>query len=94
MLWPVLILIIFTVLAAIYSLMVYYLIPENSLAEYILRPSLILVAIIYSVILIRTNAILPKIVDADKQDDHKQNKNFEKEKTEDDNGKTSIIDTT
>ncbi len=84
MLWPILILIIFTALAALYALMVYYLIPEDSLAEYIIRPSLILVAIIYSVLLIRTNAILPKIVDVDTQDDQQQEKNSDTEATEDD----------
>ncbi|MCK4896260.1 MAG: hypothetical protein KAS47_05585, partial [Candidatus Heimdallarchaeota archaeon] len=75
MLWPFLLLIIFAALAALYALMIFYLIPEDSLAEYIIRPSLILVAIIYSVILIRTNTILPKIVDVDIQDDQKQEKN-------------------
>ncbi|GAH78328.1 unnamed protein product [marine sediment metagenome] len=46
--------------------------------------SLILVAIIYSVLLIRTNAILPKIVDVDTQDDQQQEKNSDTEATEDD----------
>ncbi len=83
MLWPSLILIVFAVLAALYALMVYYLIPENSIAEYVIRPSLILVAIIYSVILIRTNAILPKIVDADAQDNQQKEEISDVEVTED-----------
>ncbi|MCG3223200.1 MAG: hypothetical protein H7647_01950 [Candidatus Heimdallarchaeota archaeon] len=83
MLWPILLLIIFAALAALYALMIFYLIPEDSLAEYIIRPSLILVAIIYSVLLIRTNAILPKIVDVDTQDNQQQEKNSDTEATED-----------
>lgn len=84
MLWPILLLIIFAALAALYALMIFYLIPEDSLAEYIIRPSLILVAIIYSVLLIRTNAILPKIVDVDTQDAEQKEKNSDKEAIEDD----------
>ena len=83
MLWPSLILIIFAVLAALYALMIYYLIPEDSLAEYIIRPSLILVAIICSVILIRTNAILPKIVDIDTQERQQKEETSSVETTED-----------
>ncbi len=83
MLWPFMLLIIFAALAALYALMIFYLIPEDSLAEYIIRPSLILVAIIYSVLLIRTNAILPKIVDVDTQDNRQQGKNSDTEATED-----------
>lgn len=83
MLWPFLLMIVFAAFAALYALMIFYLIPEDSLAEYIIRPSLILVAIIYSVILIRTNAILPKIVDVDTQDDQQQEKNSDTEITED-----------
>ena len=93
MLWPFLLLIIFATLAALYALMIYYLIPKDSLAEYIIRPSLILVAIIYSVILIRTNAILPKIVDVDTQDDQQQEKNSDTEITENDIEDISINDT-
>ncbi|MHA1345300.1 MAG: hypothetical protein ACTSVO_02460 [Candidatus Heimdallarchaeaceae archaeon] len=94
MLWPIIILIIFTTFAALYALMIYYLIPANSLTEYILRPSLILVAIIYSVILIRTNAILPKIVDAETQVGHRQKTHSDAETTEDNSEKISTINTT
>ena len=94
MLWPTLILIIFATLAALYALMVYYLIPANSLAEYIIRPSLIMVAIIYSIILIRTNAILPKIVDVDTQGEQQQKTDSDTEVTEDDIEDDSAINTT
>ncbi len=94
MLWPFLLLIIFSALAALYALMIFYLIPKDSLAEYIIRPSLILAAIIYSVLLIRTNAILPKIVDIDTQADQQQKKNSDTEATEDEIENILIDNTT
>ena len=76
--WPFVILLIFTGLAALYALMIYFIIPNNSIAEYIIRPSLIVVAIIFSVILIRINTVLPKIVEAE-EDEESQEEHFEME---------------
>ena len=55
---------------------------------------MILAAIIYSVLLIRTNAILPKIVDIDTQADQQQKKNSDTEATEDEIENILIDNTT
>ena len=65
MFWPLVSIIVLVLFAGIYSLIIYYVIPQNAIAEYIIRPSLIVVAILYTVILIRINSILPKIKDED-----------------------------
>ena len=61
MLWPLVSIIVLVVFAIIYSLVIYYIIPQNSIAEFIVRPSLIVIAVLYTILLIRMNAILPKI---------------------------------
>ncbi len=63
MLWPLISILILVLFAVIYSLVIYYIIPQNSIAEFIIRPSLIVVAILYTILLIRMNAVLPKIRD-------------------------------
>jgi len=61
MLWPLISILILVLFAIIYSLMIYYIIPQNSIAEFIIRPSLIVVSILYTILLIRMNAVFPKI---------------------------------
>ncbi len=63
MLWPFISLLVMVLVAILYSLLIYFIIPEDSIAEFIIRPSLIIIAILYTVLLIRTNAVLPKIKD-------------------------------
>ncbi len=61
MLWPLVIIIILIIVAVAYSFMIYFIIPNDSIAELIIRPSLIVVAILYTLLLLRTHTILPQI---------------------------------
>jgi hypothetical protein len=63
MFWPLISILILIFFAIIYALIIYLIIPQNSIAEFIIRPSLIVVSILYTILLIRMNAILPKIRD-------------------------------
>ncbi len=67
MLWPIVILLILVLFAVGYSVMIYFIIPNNSIAELVIRPSLIVIAILYTFLLIRTHTILPKIVEKQEQ---------------------------
>ena len=62
MFWPLIIIVILVLIAVAYSFIIYFIIPDNAIAELVVRPSLIVIAILYSVLLIRTHAVLPKIV--------------------------------
>jgi len=70
MLWPAVIMLILVLFAVGYALIIYFIIPDNSIAEFIVRPSLIVVAILYTILLLRTHTILPEIVD--RKDDFKE----------------------
>lgn len=61
--WPLLIMSSFVIFAVIYSLIIYLLIPENAIAEFVIRPSLIILALLYTILLLRLNNQLPKIKD-------------------------------
>ncbi|MHA1218142.1 MAG: hypothetical protein ACTSSN_04005 [Candidatus Heimdallarchaeaceae archaeon] len=61
MFWPLISILILILFAGLYSMIIYFIIPPNTIAEFIIRPSLIVVAILYTIILTRMNAILPKI---------------------------------
>jgi hypothetical protein len=63
MLWPTVIMLILILFAVGYAVMIYFIIPTNSIAEFVVRPSLIIVAILYTILLLRTHAILPQIID-------------------------------
>lgn len=78
-LWPIVAMLILVLFAILYSLLIYFIIPDDAIAELVIRPSMIIVAILYTVLLIRTNAILPRI---HKPEEPKTEK--EKEKIEDD----------
>jgi hypothetical protein len=67
MIWPFIIMLILVLFAIGYALLIYFIIPNNTIAEFVIRPSLIVVAILYTILLLRTHAILPKIVDDPKQ---------------------------
>jgi len=60
-LWPIIALLMLVLFAILYSLLIYFVIPEDAIAELVIRPSMIVVAILYTILLIRTNAILPSI---------------------------------
>ncbi|MCE7741998.1 MAG: hypothetical protein GOP50_06025 [Candidatus Heimdallarchaeota archaeon] len=66
MLWPSVILLILVLIAIAYSFMIYFVIPNDSIAEIVVRPSLIVIAMLYTVLLIRTHTILPKIIEKQK----------------------------
>ena len=66
MLWPLIILTILTAAGIIYSLIIFYMIPNNAIAELVIRPSLIIIALFYTYLLIRTNSVLIKIHEKDK----------------------------
>ncbi|MHA1396660.1 MAG: hypothetical protein ACTSSF_02955 [Candidatus Heimdallarchaeaceae archaeon] len=59
--WSFIIMVIFVLLALIYSFVIYLVIPSNTIAEFVLRPSLIIMAILYSILSIRAYAQLPKL---------------------------------
>lgn len=59
-LWPLIILILLTLLSVGYAFLIYFMIPSNAIAELNVRPALIFMAVLYSVLLIRASAILPK----------------------------------
>ena len=61
MIWPLFSILIIIVLAVLYSLLIFYIIPSDAISELIIIPSLIIAAILYSVFLIRMNTILPKM---------------------------------
>ncbi|MHA1199151.1 MAG: hypothetical protein ACTSQF_07360 [Candidatus Heimdallarchaeaceae archaeon] len=63
MLWPSVIMFILVLIAFGYSFMIYFVIPNDSIAELVVRPSLIVIAVLYTILLIRTHTILPKIVE-------------------------------
>jgi len=60
-LWPIVVMLILAIFAVLYSLLIYFVIPDDAIAELVTRPSMIIIAILYTVLLVRTNAILPKI---------------------------------
>ena len=66
MLWPLFILVILTTAGIIYSLIIYFMIPSNAIAELVIRPSLIIIALLYTYLLIRTNTVLIRIHERDK----------------------------
>ena len=61
MLWPLIILAFLAVAGIIYSLIIYYMIPRHAIAELVIRPSLIMIALLYTYLLIKTNSVLFKI---------------------------------
>ncbi|MFW9851454.1 MAG: hypothetical protein ACFFDS_00750 [Candidatus Thorarchaeota archaeon] len=84
-LWPIVIMLILVIFAIVYSLLIYFLIPDDAIAELVTRPSMIIIAILYTVLLVRTNAILPKI-----QKQEKSEAENETEIIEDDEAKEEI----
>ena len=78
MMWPFISLIVLILIAVLYSLLIYFMIPNNSIAEFIMRPSLIVIAILYTALLIRTNAVLPKIKDEKKSIETEDEENISK----------------
>ena len=63
MLWPSVIMLILVIFAIGYALLIYFIIPNNTIAEFVVRPSLIVVAILYTILLLRTHALLPKVIE-------------------------------
>jgi hypothetical protein len=61
LIWPTVSVSIIVVLAVLYSLLIYFIIPDNAIPEFVIVPSLIIAAILYSILLIRMNDVLPKM---------------------------------
>ena len=61
MIWPLFSILIIIVLAVLYSLLIFYIIPSDAISELIIIPSLIIAAILYSIFLIKMHTILPKM---------------------------------
>ncbi|NPD89788.1 MAG: hypothetical protein HGN29_13835 [Asgard group archaeon] len=67
MIWPTISVSILITLAALYSLLIYYIIPNDAISELIIVPSLIIAAILYSILLIRLNDVIPKMQEKEKK---------------------------
>jgi hypothetical protein len=67
MIWPSISISILIGLAVLYSLLIYYIIPSDAISELIIVPSLIIAAILYSILLIRLNDVIPKIQEKEKE---------------------------
>ncbi|MCG3221430.1 MAG: hypothetical protein H7641_08625 [Candidatus Heimdallarchaeota archaeon] len=67
MIWPSISISILVILAVLYSLLIYYIIPNDAISELIIVPSLIIAAILYSILLIRLNDVIPKIQEKEKE---------------------------
>ena len=77
MFWPLVFMIILAVIAIAYSFLIYFIIPNDSIAELIIKPSLIVITVLYTIIVIRVHAILPKIKDGKDLLEEKQTKTSE-----------------
>ena len=75
-LWPIIAMLILVIFAILYSLLIYFIIPDDAIAELVMRPSMIIIAILYTVLLVRTNAILPKIQKSEKLEIESQIENI------------------
>ncbi len=73
MFWPLIFLAILAAASVIYSLIIYYMIPRNAIAELIIKPSLIIIALLYTFLLIRTNSVLIKIHEKSKIEEEDDN---------------------
>ena len=67
MIWPSISVSILIILAVLYSLLIFYIIPDNAISELIIVPSLIIAAILYSILLIRLNEVIPKMQEKEKK---------------------------
>ncbi len=76
-LWPIVVMMILVIFAVLYSLLIYFIIPDDAIAELVTRPSLIVIAILYTILLVRTNAILPKIQKLEKSEIENETENIE-----------------
>jgi hypothetical protein len=54
-------------LAILYALLIYYIIPNDAVSELIIIPSLIVAALLYSILLLRINNIIPEIQQKEKE---------------------------
>jgi len=65
--WPFLIILILALFGVLYSLLIYNVFPSNTIPELIVRPSLIIIAILYTILLLQMNSVLSKIHQKDKE---------------------------
>ncbi|MHA2357724.1 MAG: hypothetical protein ACXABK_03015 [Candidatus Heimdallarchaeaceae archaeon] len=67
-LWPFIIISILAIFSVLYALLIYYVFPSNTIPEFIIRPSLIVIAILYTILLIQMNSVLTKIHQKEKEE--------------------------
>ena len=65
--WPTLSVSIVIILAVLYSLLIYFIIPYDAISEFIIIPSLIVASILYSILLIKLNDVIPKMQEKEKE---------------------------
>ena len=67
-LWPFIITLILATFGVLYSLLIYYVMPSNTIPELVIRPSLIIIAILYTILLIQMNSVFLKIQQKEKEE--------------------------